>query len=670
MKISFHWLKEFVDVPDDAQSLGRKLTNVGLAVDAMESKDSDTVYEFDITTNRPDCLNHLGVAREASAIYGAELRRPTFDLREDGEETENIFSIDIADPDLCGRYSARYIEGVRIAPSPEWLKRRLEVLGLRSINNVADVTNLVMMEIGQPLHAFDADTLHNQQIIVRRAALEEKITTLDGQERTLNPSNLVIADADRPVAIAGVMGGAETEISSRTRNVLLESAYFFPIGIRKTVRTLGLSTEASYRYERGADIEITSFAADRAAALIQQVAGGRICRGVIDVYPVPYKPTAAALRRSRIATFLGAPVPDDAVERILTRLGFRITRTPDGWNAVSPSFRVDVGSEEDLLEEIARHYGFDHFPATLPPFAGFGSGLPFEREERDLRHLLATCGYSETYGLSFSSESVERQFRSEVEPVRLLNPMSEDWTILRTSLVPGILKALEWNLHHGTRDVQLFELGKVYREGGENRALVLAATGALQQKTVHAAERDINFFDIKGDVESILAAFDIDSVTSRDPLPEYYHPGRAARIGDFAVFGELHPDYSESIKPRQRVYLAELEVEKILRARKTRQVVTPPRYPAIRRDLSLLVERNITYAMIEDAVRGAGISELVRVEPFDRLEKGPFPESKYSISISLIYQSGVRTLIDDEVDDFDRQIVDLLARRVGAQLRN
>src|SRR5262249_41736539 len=237
-------------------------TNVGLAVDAIERKGPDTVFEFDITTNRPDCLNHVGMAREASAIYGNPLRLPQFELHEDGDDTDNVFSIEIADPDLCGRYCARYIEGVKIGPSPDWLKQRLEVLGLRSINNVADVTNLVMMEIGQPLHAFDADTLHNQQIIVRRAAIDEKITTLDGQERTLNPSNLVIADADRPVAIAGVMGGAETEISSNTRNVLLESAYFFPTGIRKTVRSLGLSTEASYRYERGAEIEIASFAAE------------------------------------------------------------------------------------------------------------------------------------------------------------------------------------------------------------------------------------------------------------------------------------------------------------------------------------------------------------------------------------------------------------------------
>src|SRR5262245_13819082 len=267
MKISLNWLKEFVDIPDDAQGFGRKATGVGLAVDAIETTPTDTVYEFDVTTNRPDCLNHLGMARETSAIYGTTVRPPKFEIQEADEDADNVFSIEIADPDLCGRYCGRYIEGVKIGPSPDWLKKRLDVLGLRSINNVADVTNLVMMEIGQPLHAFDADTLHNQQIIVRAAAVDEKITTLDGQERTLNISNLVIADADRPVAIAGVMGGAETEISDKTTNVLLESAYFFPTGIRKTVRALGLSTEASYRYERGADIEICAYACDRAATL-------------------------------------------------------------------------------------------------------------------------------------------------------------------------------------------------------------------------------------------------------------------------------------------------------------------------------------------------------------------------------------------------------------------
>ena len=669
MKISLNWLKEFVDIPDDPQTLGRKVTGVGLAVDAIEEKSGDTVYELDITTNRPDCLNHFGMAREVGAINETGVRKPTFNLREGADTTADVFSIAIADPDLCGRYCGRYIAGVKIGPSPDWLKKRLEVLGLRSINNVADVTNLVMMEIGQPLHAFDADTLHKQQIIVRRADVDEEITTLDGQKRRLNPNILVIADGDRPAAIAGVMGGAETEISDKTTNVLLESAYFFPAGIRKTVRALGLSTEASYRYERGADIEICAYACDRAATLIQQVAGGTILRGAIDVYPAPYTPVEATLRRSRISAFLGAPVPDEAVEHILQALGFSLTSTSEGWRAVVPSFRVDVSDEEDLLEEIARHYGYDNFPPTLPAFAGAGSGLAYEREERELRQLLSVCGYSEIYGLSFTDEATEREFGHAAEPVRLLNPMSEDWTLLRSGLVSSALKAIAWNMHRGNRDLQLYELGKVYRAGSENRMLVLAATGLLRQKSVHTTPRELDFYDIKGDVEAILKAFDIDAPVSRENLPKYYHPGRAASFGKFAVAGELHPDYAGSIKPRQRVYVAELDVDAIIRSRKPRQVTNPPREPSIRRDLSLLLDRGVEYGAVREVVRSAGIPELVHFEPFDRLDKGPFAESKYSLSISFIYQSRERTLTGDEVEEFDRRILNLLEKRLGAELR-
>jgi len=669
LKISLNWLKEFVNIPDDALSLGRKITNVGLAVDTIEHKAGDTVYELDITTNRPDCLNHAGVAREAGVIYGSALKKPEFRLREDGPDTSDVFSIEIADPDLCGRYCGRYIAGVKIGPSPDWLKKRLDVLGLRSINNVADVTNLVMMEIGQPLHAFDADTLHNQQIIVRSVVIDEKITTLDGEERTLNPPVLVIADSDRPVAIAGVMGGAETEISANTKNVFLESAYFFPDGIRRTVRRLGLSTEASYRYERGADVEICAYACDRAASLIQEVAGGRVLRRAIDVYPASYRPATVELRRQRIAAFLGTEVPDNAVERILTGLEFQITRTASVWQALVPSFRIDVSAEEDLLEEIARHYGFDRFPATLPAFSGSGAALPGEREERELRAVLAATGYSETYGLSFSNEAVEKRFRPDVEPVRLMNPMSEEWTVLRTSLISGMLKAVERNMHHGTRDLQLFEIGKIYRQGSESRSLILAATGALREKTVHEDQRDFDFYDIKGDVEEIFQKFDVDAPLSLNGLPTHYHPGRAIRFGEIAFLGELHPDHLQSVKPKQRVYIAEIDVDAVLRSRKPREAKTPGRYPSIRRDLSLLMDRGIRYAEIQDVIRSAGVTELLHFAPFDRLEKGPFSELKYSISISLIYQSRERTLTDDEVDAFDRRIVTLLNQRLGAELR-
>src|SRR6266566_3629627 len=669
MKISFNWLKEFVDISETPQQLGTRLTNVGLAVDALEVHESDSLFELDVASNRPDCLSHFGVAREVAAIYGLALKPPTFELREGDKRASDVFSISISDPDLCARYCGRYIAGGTIGPSPEWLEMRLESLGVRTVNNVADITNYVMLELGQPLHGFDADTLGGQQIIVRRAELDEAITTLDGIKRGLNPSTLVIADANRAVAIAGVMGGVETEISSATRNVLLESANFDALSIRKTSRAIGLSTEASYRFERGAEIEMARFACDRAAALIQELTGGRVYHDVIDVYPGEVKPRVATVRRSRIRKFLGAPVDDAVVECIFERLGFKTRKTDDGWSVQAPSHRLDISREEDLLEEIARHYGFDKFPATLPAWAGYGSALPFETEERLLRNRLAANGYSEVLAMAFSDEAAERKFRPDVEPVKLVNPMAENESVLRTSLVPSTLRTFQWNVNHGIRDLQLYELGKVYRNGGENRLLLLAATGALRTKSVHEPERDFNFYDLKGEVEDILQTFDVRLTMDRKNLPSYYHPGRTARFGDVAVFGELHPEIADMFKLRQRIYVAELDVKMIFRS-ETRHLVEPiPRFPSIRRDLSLLLDKGILYEDVRAAVRKAGIPDLIQIDPVDRLERGPFPETKYSLAISLIYQSNERTLTDEEVDQFDRQILGLLEQRLGAQLR-
>ena len=669
MRISFNWLKEFVDIPEGAQELANRFTNVGLAVDALETAGQDSVFDLDIATNRPDCLSHLGIAREVGAIYGSVLRTPKFALREAERRAQEVFSISIADPDLCARYCGRYIESVKIGPSPDGLKARLEALGVRSINNVADATNYVMLELGQPLHAFDADTLAGQQIIVRRADFEEKVTTLDGTERQLDPSMLVIADAKQAVAIAGIMGGAGTEITPSTKNVVLESANFDALSIRKTSRALGLSTEASYRFERGAEIEMARFACDRAAALIQELTGGRVYRDVIDVYPGEVKPRVATLRQSRIRKFLGAPVDDAVVECIFERLGFTTRKTDDGWSVQAPSHRLDISREEDLLEEIARHYGFDKFPATLPAWSGYGSALPFETEERLLRNRLAANGYSEVLAMAFSDEAAERKFRPDVEPVKLVNPMAENESVLRTSLVPSTLRTFQWNLNHGIRDLQLYELGKVYRNGGENRLLILAATGALRTKSVHEPERDFNFYDLKGEVEDILQTFDVRLTMDRKNLPSHYHPGRTARFGDVAVFGELHPEIADMFKLRQRIYVAELDVKMIFRS-ETRHLVEPiPRFPSIRRDLSLLLDKGILYEDVRAAVRKAGITDLIQIDPVDRLERGPFPETKYSLAISLIYQSNDRTLTDEEVDRFDRQILGLLEQQLGVQLR-
>ena len=669
MKVSYQWLREFVDIPEGPKKLGIRFTNIGLAVDALEDAGDDAVFELDVATNRPDCLCHFGVARESAAVYGAELRPPRFHLREGDARAADSFSISISDPDLCARYCGRYIAGVQIGPSPDWLKARLELLGVRSINNVADATNYVMLELGQPLHAFDADTLERQQIIVRRADFDEKLTTLDGVERQLNPSMLVIADGKRAVAVAGVMGGAETEISETTINVLLESANFDPLSIRKTSRSLGLATEASYRFERGADVEMARFACDRAAAMIQELAGGTIYRDVIDKYPRRRVPVIATLRRKRIQAFLGAPVQDSIVDRIFGRLGFDSKHTHEGWAVEVPSHRIDISSEQDLLEEVARHHGFDKFPSTLPEWAGHGSALPLESQERLLRSRLAAAGYSEIVPMAFSDEPSERRFRPDTDPVKLMNPMAEQEAILRTSLVPSMLRTIQWNAYRGIRDLQLYELGKVYVSGGESRSLILAGTGALRTKSVHDTEREFSFFDFKGHVEDLLGAFNVTLQPANNSLPAYYHGGRAVRLGDVVVFGELHPDYAREYKLKQRVYIAEFDVELLFESRVQPSIEPLPRFPSIRRDFSLLVNKGTRYADVERAVLEVHIPELARLEPFDLLETGSFPESKYALAISVTYQAPERTLTDQEVDDFDKRILAALRQRLSAELR-
>ena len=669
MKISYNWLKEFVDIAVDARTLGQRLTHVGLALESVEDHETDAVLDLDVTTNRPDCLNHLGVAREVRVIYGGSLRKPEFQLQEGSKAASEAFTVSIADPDLCGRYCARYIAGVKIGPSPDWLKKRLEAVGVRSINNVADITNYVMMELGHPMHAFDADKLGGRQIIVRRAELDEKLTTLDGVERALNPSILVIADANRPVALAGIMGGGESEITSSTTNVLLESAYFNPGSIRKTARALGMTTEASYRFERGADIEMAAFACDRAATLIQELAGGKVLRGMIDVHPGKTRAATINLRRERIERVLGASVEDAVVNQIFERLELKPVQTAQGWTIEVPTFRVDLASEEDLLEEIARHYGFDKFPPKLPATHGFGALLPHERRVRQLRNSLSAAGYSEIVTYSFSNEEMEKQFYPDIEPVRLRNPMSEEATILRASLIPGMLTALQWNLNRGIRNLQLYELNKVYWSNGERRTLLLGACGNVRLASVHESPRQFDFFVLKGDVEQLLDGFNTPVRLTTDNIPKYYHPGRFARIGHLAMFGELHPAYAEPFKFRQRVYLADIDIELLMGNSESRQIDQIPRYPSVKRDFSLLFEKGTQYATVQRTIADTGISELIRVEPFDRMESGPFPETKYSLSISVVYQSAERTLTDVEVESFDKKIIDILEGRLGAQLR-
>ena len=671
MLISCDWLGDLIDVEGSPSDVGERLTMAGLTLDGVERAGDDTILELDVTANRGDCLSHLGVARELAVIQETGVRLPDFTLEEGGRPVEEAFSISIADADLCRRYCGRLIADIKVGPSPGWLVARLEALGIRPINNVADVTNYVLMELGHPLHAFDRETLRGSEIIVRRADVDETLETLDGEKRDLDPSMLVIADAERPVALAGIMGGAETEISATTRTVLLESAWFDPNATRRTARGVHLNTDASYRFERGADVEMARFACDRAAGMIQELTGGTISKGMIDVYPGRQPARQASLRRRRIRQYLGMEVPDEAVQGIFERLGFKPNTMNDdeGWTLTVPEFRHDISSEEDLMEEIARHFGYDRFPSTLPAWSGQGQRLPWHAVEAAIRGQLSGLGYSEACTIAFSDRETEAAFEPDADPVAIRNPLSDKAPILRTSLVPSMLRSVQWNLNRGSRDLEFYEIAKTYPKAGEYRRLILAGTGLGESANVHRASTDFDFFRLKGDVEALLGMFDVPAEGRVEDIPRYLHPGRSMRIGSVALLGELHADILKRFKLRQKVYIAVIAIEELYRAG-LRDVAAReiPKYPAVRRDLSLLVDRKLRYSEVVEAIHAAEIAELIDVYPFDRLEEGPFPTSCYSLAIGLAYRAGDRTLKDEEVDGFDRRILAKL-EQLGVGLR-
>jgi phenylalanyl-tRNA synthetase beta chain len=682
MRVSYRWLQELVDFDLSPRELAEKLTMLGLAVDRVDEVEGDVLLELDVTSNRPDCLSHLGVAREIAALCGTSVRHPETRVEEDREETARAASVEIWDPDLCPRYVARVIRDVRVGPSPRWVVERLERLGQRSINNVADITNLVLLELGHPLHAFDLEKLRERRIIVRRARRGERLVTLDGVARTLREDMLVIADAHRPVALAGIMGGEETAVSETTRDVLLESAYFHPLSIRRTARDLGMSTEASYRFERGADYEAPRRAADRAARLIVEVAGGRILRDPIDVYPHALRRDPVRLRRHRVRRLLGRDVPWGDVVRILRALGFHIERSDDDelW-AIPPSFRVDIDGEDDLVEEVARHIGYDTIPPTLPAWNGHGELLPGEEKRRALRMVLSALGFSEAITFSFINEQWESLFRPEgVRACCLRNPIDETRAHLRTSLLPGLLESLLRNLHHGVRSVRLYEIGICFFAGDEGarpierERLGLVATGLLNERAWQEHHRPFGFYEMKGALEVVLEKLRLRRVAFEASPHEYLHPGQSARllvegepIGDF---GQLHPRVAALLKFRQPVFVAELDLEKLLQKEGEAIRYQPlPKFPTVVRDFSLLVPRHIPYAEIEGSIAALGIPEIVEVRLFDVYTGPNIPAEKRALSISVRMRAEDRTLTEEEIAAIQTRLLAHLRERFQIDLR-
>jgi phenylalanyl-tRNA synthetase beta chain len=695
MKVAYNWLKEFVDVTASPADLRARLSLAGVAVDSIEETAAGPVLDAEVTANRPDCLGHLGIAREVAAIYRLPLKPLHPKLKESTEKVADATRVEIAAPDLCGRFTARVLRGVKVQPSPDWLRQGLEAIGEKSINNVVDVTNYVMFELGHPLHAFDFDKLQEHRIAVRRAKPGEKIRTLDGAERTLTKDMCVVADAARAVGIGGVMGGAETEISFSTRNVLIECAWFDPISVRRTSKALGLRTEASYRFERGADPEMAELASRRAAELIQQVAGGELLAGVVDVYPHRQPEKKIELSRKELLRVMGADVPDRDVEAILSALGFHpvrvdVNRGSDGsiaavWECRQVSWRQDVTRGIDLIEEVARHYGYDKFPPRLPPAKLPAHCLPHAEAQDRLRERIVALGYQEIVEIPIVDTQRNELFRPEnLAPAVIGNPLAEDASVMRSTGTVSMLRAIEWNLNHGQRNLRLFEIGKTYelRDGEpvETQVLTLGATGMTQEKTIYEAAREFTFADIKGDLDRIgeLAG----GFAWQAGGLQWLAGSRAAQISlasespasaNMGVAGQLARRIAEVYKFRQDVFVAELQLKPLVTgveaAEAARRFKPLPRFPAVERDFSLILADGVLFLQVEHTIRSLRIAELESIEAADLFRGGQVPVGKFSLMIRVKFQSAEATFTDAQLNDFSARIVTALQEKLGATLR-
>ncbi len=701
MRVVYLWLKGFVDVKATAQELAARLALHGTNVASVETKPLGGVIDAEITSNRPDCLGVYGIAREVAAIYKLDFKRIASKPAESSSaKASEAVSVKIEAPELCGRFTARVIRGVKIQPSPTWLRERLEAAGVASINNVVDATNYVMLELGHALHAFDYDLVRKHSIVVRAAKCGEKITTLDGVERSLDPAICVISDGDgsRAVGIGGIMGGGETEISFSTKNVLIECAWFEPVAIRRAARFLKLHTEASTRFSRGADPEMAELASRRCAELILQLAGGELLGGLVDVYPGKRVPKKLALTRAEILRVMGADVADREVESILGALGFSPVRVDQNrgqlgsilatWECTQPSWRADVEREIDLIEEVARIYGLDKFPPRLPAARQGAARLPQYEAESRLRERLIGLGYREIVTIPHVAEDRDILFRPDgVIPARLANPLSEEANILRSNGTVSMAAAIEWNLNRSQRNVRLFEIGRHYRFAPNNKDgaappvpvetvfLTLGATGEARPQGLYDSARPFSFADLKGDLDAVGALSG--GFAWKDGGADSLHAAKRGRIvlgeNELGSAGQLAKRVADKLKFRQEAFLAEIILGpfycKYYGVKDARRYQPLPRFPAVERDFSLLLAEGTTFAEVGKAIRALNIPEIDSIKAADLFRGKNVPAGKYSLMIRVTFQSREATLTDAQITEYSAKVVNALQSSVGATLR-
>ena len=688
MKLTFNWLKEFLNLKDPPQRIANVLTMAGLEVESLvhlnqgEGATEDWLMEIAVTPNRGDCLGILGLARELAALTGGRVKLPLVIPHTRDPSIKRLIDIKIRSAHLCPRYSARVVQGIRMAPSPPWMRFRLEACGIRSINNVVDITNYVMLETGQPLHAFDVDRLVARRILVRQAKEIKRLVTLDGVERELAPEDILICDGDTPVALAGVMGGMNSEVRSDTRQVLLESAHFDPLSVRRTAKRLGLHSEASHRFERGVDMEGTLYALDRAVFLLGEIAGGAPVKGVVDCYPRRAKAVSILLRDERIHRLLGVQLKRGEIEGIFKSLGLKVQgRSKGGLKILPSSYRRDLTREADLVEELARLHGYENIPSTLPLVRPQGKGDSHLRWERRMRSFLVGEGLTEVINLSFTSEDMNRRFYGLGEgrrtPVSILNPLAQESSEMRLSLIPGLVANLRAHIDQKVRGFYAFELGKVFSldPSEERQHLAGLLFGQRERRGLRSTERPLTFLDLKGLVEGVLEVGGVDhnAVWVNDSGASFLHPGKAASLKlngtHIGFLGEIHPDLCEELD-LPPFFIFELDFEKWVQYAPSHLTVRPiPRFPSVERDLAVVVDEAFPAQRIVSWIRDLRHSLIEEVRLFDEYRGSPIPEGKKNLAYTISYRAENRTLTDAEVHVLHQDLIAQISQVFGAQLR-
>ncbi len=698
MKLTFNWLKEFVDLRANPQKIAELLTMAGLEVESLVPLDPgyvprhpegrDWLLEVNVTPNRGDCLGILGIAREVAVLTGARIKLPPVDLHTGDSSARREVDVRIAGPRLCPRYSARVVRGIRVAPSPSWMQSRLEACGIRPVNNVVDVTNYVMLETGQPLHAFDLERLSSKRIVVRKAEAMKKFVTLDGIERELAAEDLLICDGEVPIALAGIMGGRDSEVRPGTGSVLLESANFDPLTIRRTAKRMALHSEASHRFERGVDPEGTLYALDRAVRLLREIASGLPVGGVVDRCARRRKSAALSVRHQRVKALLGIDPGSREVERITRALGLKIQRrSKTGLQVIPPSYRPDLTREADVIEELARVHGYDKIPATLPLVRSRGAIADRHlRRERAMRSFLAGEGLTEMIHLPFTSAEMNRRFpglwREPRPPVEVLNPLTQENAEMRLSLIPGLVESLRAHVSQKSKGFYGFDLGKVFSlasRGSPEERECLAGTiyGARERRGLRSKEQSpAAFLDLKGLVEGILelAGVAAQVVWAGEGLPSILHPGKGASLeiagARLGCLGEVHPDLCEELR-LPSFFMFEVDFEKLVQyAPQEFAVRSLRRFPSVERDLAVVLDDGFPAQRLVSWIKEQFNHSLIEeVQVFDQYKGAPVPQGKKSLAYTISYRAEDRTLTDAEVNALHGELVSRIGQVFGAQLR-